>query len=671
MVFTQRVAHPPVQGSAPTQPRQQTAVGRGTIEAPNWLVVTVVALCGTVVTLQQTLVVTVLPDFPQLLNTSAENASWLVTSTLLTGAVSTPIVGRLADMFGKRKLMLVCLATLLAGSVVAGVSGSLGLLVIGRSLQGVGAALIPVGISILRDVLPPERINVAVALMGATLGLGGAVGLLISGTIYQTLGWHSLFWLAAAMAVILLVAVRLLVPESLVRTGGRFDYLGAILLSVAVSALLLAISKSGSWGWTSGPTIASFLVAIVVLVIWVPYQRRINDPLVDIRTTTERPVLLANSATFLVGIAMFANLLVTVQLLQIPPVAGYGFGLTSTQAGLAMAPSGLATIAMAPVAATIIGRLGPKVTLIAGTLVMAGGYGGLIFGMDSLSLVLVSSTVAAMGGSIASAAIPILIMRSVPITETASANGVNGLVRSIGMAIASAAAAALLTASTIAVGPLLLPTASAFESVLWLAAGVSVVAALIGLPLPGRHAPVAARPAGARLEQVVRGVVRATGGPAPRAVVAVIRPDGEQIDWSRAEPDGGYALALPGAGRYVAVTSADGWAPQSELFDHTGAATVHDIVLQRPLTLHGQIRSTDEVGDAMVALTRPTGEVIATTRTDPTGAYTLPLPPVGQYVITAVDAAAQQCLSRSVTVTGQSMNIDIEPGAPAVRHVKL
>jgi MFS family permease len=413
-------------------------------------------------------------------------------------------------------------------------------------------------------------------------------------------------------------------------------------------------------------------VAIVVLVIWVPYQRRINDPLVDIRTTTERPVLLANSATFLVGIAMFANLLVTVQLLQIPPVAGYGFGLTSTQAGLAMAPSGLATIAMAPVAATIIGRLGPKVTLIAGTLVMAGGYGGLIFGMDSLSLVLVSSTVAAMGGSIASAAIPILIMRSVPITETASANGVNGLVRSIGMAIASAAAAALLTASTIAVGPLLLPTASAFESVLWLAAGVSVVAALIGLPLPGRNAPVAARPAGARLEQVVRGIVRsAADGPVPRAVVAVIRPDGEQIDWSRAEPDGGYALALPGAGRYVAVTSADGWAPQSELFDHTGAATVHDIVLQRPLTLHGQIRSTDEVGDAMVALTRPTGEVIATTRTDPTGAYTLPLPPVGQYVITAVDAAAQQCLSRSVTVTGQSMNIDIEPGAPAVRHVKL
>lgn len=382
MVFTQRVAHPRVQGPVSIQPDRPTGVGRGTIEAPNWLVVTVVALCGTVVTLQQTLVVTVLPDFPHLLNTTADNASWLVTATLLTGAVSTPIVGRLADMFGKRRLMLACLAMLLVGSVVAGVGGSLGPLVIGRSLQGVGAALIPVGISILRDVLPPERINVAVALMGATLGLGGAVGLLLSGTIYQTLGWHFLFWLAASMAVLLLVAVWLLVPESLVRTGGRFDYLGAVLLSIAVAALLLAISKSGSWGWTSLPTIASFLVAIVVFVALVPYQLRVNDPLVDIRTTTERPVLLANSATFLVGIAMFANLLATVQLLQVPPAAGYGFGLTSTQAGLAMAPSGLATVAMAPVAATIIGRLGPKVTLITGTLLMAGGYAGLIFGMD-------------------------------------------------------------------------------------------------------------------------------------------------------------------------------------------------------------------------------------------------------------------------------------------------
>ena len=344
MVLTQRVAHPPVQGSSPTQPRRPTAEGRGTIEAPNWLVVTVVALCGTVVTLQQTLVVTVLPDFPQLLNTSADNASWLVTSTLLTGAVSTPIVGRLADMFGKRKLMLVCLATLLVGSVVAGLGGSLGLLLIGRSLQGVGAALIPVGISILRDVLPPERINVAVALMGATLGLGGAVGLLISGTIYQTLGWHSLFWLAAAMAVILLVAVRLLVPESLVRTGGRFDYLGAILLSVAVSALLLAISKSGSWGWTSGPTIASFLVAIVV---W-----RTGSPTIAGSMTTGRDQdhhretgVPGHSATSLVGIAMLPTCWLRSNCWT-STVAGYGFGLTSTQAGLAMAPSGLATIAM-------------------------------------------------------------------------------------------------------------------------------------------------------------------------------------------------------------------------------------------------------------------------------------------------------------------------------------
>src|SRR6478735_1283935 len=197
--------------------------------APTWAVIGILSLCGTVVALQQTMVIPLLPDFPEILGVSAEDAAWLVTATLLTSAVATPIMSRLADMFGKRLLMILCMVAMTAGSVLAAVGGSYLTVIIGRALQGFSAALIPIGISIMRDELPRERVGSAVALMSATLGIGAAIGLPLSGLIYEHADWHTLFWVSAAMGALMLVAVPLVVPESPVRTRGRFDYAGAVL----------------------------------------------------------------------------------------------------------------------------------------------------------------------------------------------------------------------------------------------------------------------------------------------------------------------------------------------------------------------------------------------------------------------------------------------------------
>src|SRR4051812_6751108 len=232
---------------------------------PTWAVIGVLSLCGTVVALQQTMVVPLLPDFPGILGVSSDDASWLVTATLLTSAVATPIMSRLADMFGKRLMMIVCMVAMTLGSVVAAAGGAYLTLIVGRSLQGFAAALIPIGISIMRDELPREKVGSAVALMSATLGIGSAMGLPLSGIIYQHLGWHAIFWTSAAAGMALIVAVLAVVRESAIRTGGRFDYVGAILLSVALTSLLLAISKGTDWGWTSEPTIVLLLAAAVVL----------------------------------------------------------------------------------------------------------------------------------------------------------------------------------------------------------------------------------------------------------------------------------------------------------------------------------------------------------------------------------------------------------------------
>jgi MFS family permease len=235
------------------------------------------------------MVIPLLPDFAGILGVLADAGSWLVTATLLTSAVATPIMSKLADMFGKRLMMLVCIVAMTMGGILAAIVGTYVTVIIGRSLQGFAAALIPIGISIMRDELPKEKVGSAVALMSATLGIGAALGLPLSGLIFEHLGWQAIFWISAVTGLLLIIGILALVSESTVRTRGSFDYLGAVLLSIALTALLLGISKGGSWGWASQQVIGLFLITGSVLAIWVPYELKIGQPLVDLRTSGRRP----------------------------------------------------------------------------------------------------------------------------------------------------------------------------------------------------------------------------------------------------------------------------------------------------------------------------------------------------------------------------------------------
>ena len=659
-----------------------TTTARPVRAVPVAAVVATLCLCGTVVALQQTLVVPLLPDFPEILDTSTDNASWLVTSTLLVGAVATPIVSRLADMIGKRRMMVLCLLVTVTGSVVAALGPTFALVVTGRALQGFGAALIPVGISILRDELPREKVPSAVALMSATLGIGGGIGLPMSGLIYEHLGWHAIFWSSAAIGVVLIVAVLAIVPESAIRTRGMFDYVGAVLLSIALTSLLLAISKGGTWGWTSEPTLGLFLVALVVLVVWVPFELRVSQPLVDIRTSTRRPVLLTNIASVLVGFAMFGNLLATTQQLQLPVSTGFGFGLTVVVAGLYMLPSSLAMVVFAPVSAGITRRSGAKTTLVIGCVLLAAGYVTRVFLTGAVWQVVLGATIVSIGTAIGYAAMPTLIMRAVPITETASANGLNTLLRAIGTSTASAAVAAVLSSVTIEVDGVALPSLEAFKDIFWIAAAASIAAAAVALALPSSQRAAATAPAvagtpepakgvpkgdvkgeGREHEVVVRGVVlRNDRRPIRHAVVTVLSTEGEPVDWSRADNEGSYSVVLPGPGRYVVVSSAEGWAPRSEILAFTDPATQQHIQLTERLSLCGTITTSGQpLGQALVSVTRPTGESVATVHADAAGHYEIPLPPTGRYILTVVDPRAQWARSCQVPViAAQSNRIDID-----------
>ncbi|WP_399881385.1 MFS transporter [Streptomyces sp. BBFR51] len=451
-------------------------------------VVAVLALAGIVVALMQTLVIPIIPELPKLLDASASDAAWAVTATLLASAVATPVVGRLGDMFGKRRMLLLSLVLLIAGSAVCGLSDTLVPMVAGRALQGLSAAVIPLGISIMRDELPAERLAGATAVMSASLGVGGALGLPTAALIADKLDWHMLFWLSGALGAVSLVLVLALVPESAVRTGGRFDVLGGIGMAAGLMCLLLAISKGGDWGWTGGTTLGLFAAAVVILLVWGWWELRTPQPLVDLRTTARRQVLFTNLASISIGFSMFAMSLVLPQLLQLPEATGYGLGRSLLTTGLVMAPSGLVMMAFAPVSAKVSKSRGPKVTLMIGALIVAAGYGlNIVLMSEVWHLVLVSCVISA-GIGFAYGAMPSLIMGAVPASETAAANSLNTLMRSLGTSTASAIAGVILAQMTIDLGGFAVPSESSFKVVMALGAGAALLAFAIASFIP-RHRP--------------------------------------------------------------------------------------------------------------------------------------------------------------------------------------
>ncbi|MGW0633215.1 MFS transporter [Streptomyces sp. NPDC002758] len=467
--------------------------GRQAPPQPN-AVVAVLALAGITVSLMQTLVIPIVPELPNYLHASASNAAWAVTATLLAAAVATPVAGRLGDMFGKRLMLLVSLVLLVAGSVVCALSDSLVPMIVGRTLQGLAAPVVPLGISIMRDELPPERLAGSTALMSASLGVGGALGLPAAAFIAGHFDWHVLFWTSATLGVVAVALVLALVPESRVRTGGRFDAVGALGMAIGLVSLLLAISKGADWGWASGTTLGLFTVAVVVLTAWGFFELRTGQPLVDLRTTARRQVLFTNLASVAFGFSMFAMALVLPQLLQLPTQTGYGLGRSMMTVGLVMAPQGLVMMATAPVSAMITKSRGPKITLMIGAVVVAAGYGLNIVLMSQVwHLVLVSCIIGA-GVGFAYGAMPALIMGAVPASETAAANSLNTLMRSIGTSVASAVAGVILAQLTISLGGYALPSENGFKVVMAIGAGAAVLAFLLASFLP-RHRPAGAETA--------------------------------------------------------------------------------------------------------------------------------------------------------------------------------
>lgn len=688
-------------------------------------VVAVLAFGGIVVSLMQTLVIPIVPELPRLLDAPASDTAWAVTATLLAAAVATPMTGRLGDMYGKRRMLLISLVMLVAGSVTAALSDSLTPMIVGRALQGLASGVIPLGISIMRDELPAERLGSATALMSASLGVGGALGLPAAALIADNFDWHALFWASAALGAVALVLVPLVVPESQVRTGGRFDLVGGIGMAAGLVSLLLAISKGADWGWGSGTTLGLFAAAVLVLLVWGAWELRIKEPLVDLRTTARRQVLVTNLASIAVGFAMFAMSLVIPQLLQLPEATGYGLGKSLLVAGLTMAPSGLVMMATAPFSAALSKSKGPKITLMVGALVVAAGYGLNIVLMSELwHFVLVTCVIGA-GIGFTYGAMPALIMSAVPASETGAANSLNTLMRSIGTSTASAVAGVILAQMTTPFGPTALPSQDGFKVVLAIGAGAALLAFVVASFIPRQRGAAAsadaatdrptegsasaepvkgsagAEPAealeGAEPAKALEGAEPTAEGPvavagraettgnggaiavrgrvfgADRAPVAgsavtLVSLGGRQLGRSVSRGDGSYEVDAPGAGSYVLIASSEGYQPQASTVVVDREPVAYDVLLSGTSGLAGVVRLADRgtaVAGAVVIVTDVRGDVLTTERTDVLGEFTVTNLVPGPVTL-AVNSAKHRPLAQVVEIGAAGttrVELELWPGA--------
>jgi MFS family permease len=554
----------------------------------------VLAFAGIVVAVMQTLLVPVIKDLPQLLNTSPSNATWVLTSTLLSGAVATPIMGRLGDLYGKRRMLITSLAVMVVGALVSAFTSALLPMIVGRTLQGFAMGAIPLGIGVMRDMLPREKLGSAMALMSSSIGVGGGLALPAAALVAQHTNWHALFYGAAGLGVLSIVLTLLTVPESPMRAEGSFDLLGALGLSAGLVLFLLPITKGSDWGWSSATTLGLFAAAVVVLLLWGVLELRLAAPLVDLRTTARREVLLTNLASIMVGVAFYVVSLVLPQLLQLPTSTGYGLGQSMVVAGLCVAPLGLTMMFTAPVYARLSARYGPKATLILGLLIIAIGYGGGIGLMSAAWQTVITSVMLGAGIGLAYSSLPALIIGAVPASETGAANGLNTLMRSIGTSVSSAVVGMVLANTADHVGGVAVPTMHGFRVSFLIATAAVAVGLLLALclPRPGRRTASQLRASSeeeanlARVEEVLRGfrgrVLDADGAPVARAKVTLIDRRGRQAGATLSAEDGSYALAVPAEGPYVLAARAAGHGPHASAATHAGDDRPVDLDLSLP-----------------------------------------------------------------------------------------
>jgi EmrB/QacA subfamily drug resistance transporter len=443
----------------------------------------ILTVAGTAYALQQTMVIPALPALQRELHTTTTWVTWVLTALLLVASVSTPILGKLGDQYGKERLLVISLVLFFIGCAGAAAAWNIWALIFFRAFQGLGAAVFPLSFGIIRDEFPREKVGVGIGLISAVFGVGGGFGIVFSGLIVDHLSWRWLFIFGAIPVAIAAVLVHRFVPESPIKTASRVDFLGGVLLSAGLVCLLVALTEGETWGWTSTRVAGLFAGAAAFLALWVVAELRVPEPMVDMRVFVRRQVLFTNICALITGFAMFGTFVLIPNFVETPRglsadtarLVHYGFNASATKAGLYLVPSSFALLFAGPAAGLIGRRTGSKWPLAAGMLLSGISAGMLALWHDEPWQVLVAMPVLGTGVGFAFAAMATLITEAVSPSETGIATGMNTVMRTVGGVIGGEVGAAILTAHVIPGTSV--PGVRGYE----VAFGIAAAAALVGV----------------------------------------------------------------------------------------------------------------------------------------------------------------------------------------------
>jgi EmrB/QacA subfamily drug resistance transporter len=449
------------------------------------MILAVLSLGGISYSLLQSLVVPALPQIQESLHTSEGSVGWILTAFLLSASVATPIAGRLGDMYGKERLLMIVLLLLALGTLIAAVASSLWLMILGRVIQGVGGGIFPLAFSIIRDELPSEKVPGAIGLVSSLLGIGGGLGVVLAGVVTENLSYHWLFWFPLVAILLTAYLTWRHIPESPVKTPGVVNYKAAALMTAGISGVLLAITQTSTWGWGSPKTLGLLALGAALVVAWIRTELRSREPLVDMRMMAIRGVWTTNAVAFLIGVGMYSSFVLLPELVQEPTSTGYGFGASPTAAGLFLLPATIGVTALGQMAGIFERRIGSRWALIAGALFAVASYTLLVVDHSHPSDVYVAAGLLGVGIGLSFSAMANLIVQNVGQEQTGVATGMNAVTRTLGGAFGGQVAATLLAGSVGAAG---VPTSSGF-TLAFLMCLIAVVGAVgFALAVPKRRA---------------------------------------------------------------------------------------------------------------------------------------------------------------------------------------
>ena len=410
---------------------------------------------------------------------SLDSAQWTLTITLLTGAIATPLLGRLGAGPRRRTAILAALAIVTAGSLLTVLPLPFGVLLAGRAAQGVGLGLTSLMMGVARDHLDARRAPGIIALISVASTIGAGVGYPLAGLLAEFGGVRAAYGLGAFVTFLALVTAARCLPAPPPGRMARLDIPGAALLTAGLLPVLLVTSETSLWTGHLATAVTLAIAGIVILAAWAAYSRRAASPLVDFRLLRHRAVAGANLAIFTGGVGMYLLLTLITRYAQTPHGAGYGFGLGTFAAGLVLVPFSVLGFVAGKVTPAAGRRVGTSLALVGSALVVLAACALFALARSGLPEVLLAMAVLGFGVGGFFAAMPAIILAVTPHGETSSAMAVNQVVRSVGFSLGSAVGGLVLAAGTPAGA--VFPDRGAYTTAAWIGAGAMAVSAVVSL----------------------------------------------------------------------------------------------------------------------------------------------------------------------------------------------